>query len=345
MQGGPERAGDEGGAVPKRARVLAEMKIGTHNGTFHCDEALAVAMLRMLPQYRDAQVVRTRDAAVLKDVDVVVDVGGEYNPECCRFDHHQREFHDTFSEKHDIRLSSAGLVYKHYGKDVLGELLPGKSGADINLLYHVVYDSFIAAIDGIDNGVNQFESSQPPRYVNHTDLASRVSHLNPEWNESQDDIDDRFLKASELTGKEFKDAVLRYANSWLPARALVELAYSDRFKTHASGEIIKFESFCLWKTHIYEIESQDGCSPPTVKYVLYPDQSGAWRVQAVPVSVQSFESRLPLPEQWRGLRDDALSAAIGMAGCIFVHVSGFTGGHKTADGALHMAIRALELAQ
>mgnify|MGYP001486932394 CR=1 FL=1 len=30
--------------------------IGTHNGTFHCDEALAVYMLKLTDTYRDAGV-------------------------------------------------------------------------------------------------------------------------------------------------------------------------------------------------------------------------------------------------------------------------------------------------
>jgi uncharacterized UPF0160 family protein len=49
-------------------------------------------------------------------------------------------------------------------------------------------------------------------------------------------------------------------------------------------------------------------------------------VQAVPVSSDSFESRKALPEPWRGLRDDKLSEATGIPGCIFVHASGFIGG-------------------
>ena len=40
----------------KVARMMA--KIGTHNGTFHCDEALACFMLKLLPQYQDAAIVR-----------------------------------------------------------------------------------------------------------------------------------------------------------------------------------------------------------------------------------------------------------------------------------------------
>ena len=35
-------------------------------------------------------------------------------------------------------------------------------------------------------------------------------------------------------------------------------------------------------------------------------------MQAVPVSKESFESRLPLPEAWRGVRDDELSKLSGI---------------------------------
>ena len=36
------------------------------------------------------RIVRSRDPAVLKGCDIVVDVGGEYNPDTHRYDHHQR---------------------------------------------------------------------------------------------------------------------------------------------------------------------------------------------------------------------------------------------------------------
>lgn len=35
-----------------RSSLMAPPRIGTHNGTFHCDEALACALLRLLPEYR-----------------------------------------------------------------------------------------------------------------------------------------------------------------------------------------------------------------------------------------------------------------------------------------------------
>ncbi|CAN0553238.1 unnamed protein product, partial [Ectocarpus sp. 8 AP-2014] len=45
-----------------------------------------------------------------------------------RFDHHQKTFHDTLSEENfQTRLSSAGLVYRHYGRQILKQLVEGTS--------------------------------------------------------------------------------------------------------------------------------------------------------------------------------------------------------------------------
>src|SRR5690554_1638978 len=50
----------------------------------------------------DAELVRTRDEARLTEADVVFDVGGVYDPERLRFDHHQNSYTGP--------LSSAGMV-------------------------------------------------------------------------------------------------------------------------------------------------------------------------------------------------------------------------------------------
>lgn len=76
-----------------------------------------------------------------------------------------------------------------------------------------------------------------------------------------------------------------------------------------------------------------------VLYALYQDTNGSWRIQAVPMTPDSFDSRKKLPTPWRGVRDDALSGLVGVDGAIFVHASGFIGGHKTKEGALSMAIQ------
>jgi uncharacterized UPF0160 family protein len=75
---------------------------------------------------------------------------------------------------------------------------------------------------------------------------------------------------------------------------------------------------------------------------LQDDRSDNWRLQAVAVSPDKFESRKPLPYLWRGLEHDKLSEVAGIPGCVFVHMSGFIGGNRTYEGALAMARASLK---
>jgi len=84
--------------------------LATHNGTFHADESLAIFLLSQLPKYANAKILRSRDPAVLATAEVVVDVGGVYDHNAKRYDHHQRGFEETIDGKN--KLSSAGLIYR-----------------------------------------------------------------------------------------------------------------------------------------------------------------------------------------------------------------------------------------
>ncbi|KAJ3485568.1 hypothetical protein NLI96_g4883 [Meripilus lineatus] len=322
--------------------------IGTHNGTFHCDEALAVFLLRKTQAYKSADLVRTRDPAVLETCSIVVDVGGVYDEQKQRFDHHQRGFTEVFGHGFETKLSSAGLVYKHFGQEIVANRLDVPTeDPKVDTLWLKMYKEFIEAIDGNDNGVSQYPTDIRPLYRSRTDISARVGHLNPAWNQPFDSqtVDAQFLKGSALVGEEFLGRLDYYANAWLPARDLVSAALLKRTEVDASGKIILFEQFAPWKEHLFELESEtavkDGEKPI---YVIYPDETGGnWRIQAVPVSPESFESRKALPEPWRGIRDDNLSKLSGVDGCIFVHASGFIGGNATKEGALKMAKLALEM--
>jgi len=313
--------------------------IGTHSGTFHCDEALACYMLKLLPEYKNAKIVRSRDKAVLATCDIVVDVGAEFDPKSHRYDHHQREFAEFFDDEHKTtKLSSAGLIYKYFGRSIVKQLIQSTE-EDVELIYQHVYDGFVEGIDAVDNGVSQYPKDCKPNYNLNTGLSARVSRLNPAWNQKNVDIDAQFAKAMAMTGEEFEDAVMRKFNIWLPARAIVESSIKDRKNVHASGEVIALKTSTVWKSHLYDLEEE--LRIPQLKYVLYSDDAGNWRIQCVPERAGSFISRKPLPEAWRGVRDEALSKLSGIDGCIFVHASGFIGGNKTYEGALRMANDAL----
>lgn len=357
-------------SAAKRVKT-SPVVVGTHSGHFHADEALAVHMLRQLPLYRDSTLVRTRDPKVLEGCHTVVDVGGEYDDARNRYDHHQRGFATTFPGR-ETKLSSAGLVFKHFGRALIAQRLgvegipeDGKLGAeepsaktdDVSLLYGKLYAGFVEALDAHDNGISVYDAAA----VSAAGLTKRfseggfhlgavVGRLNPAWNDerpsdpaaAQADEDARFLRASARIGEEFDAELDYYTRSWLPARAVVRAAYDRRTEFDPQGRVLVFDGLSVpWKDHLYSLE--DGT--PQVLYVLYPESAapGAkWRVQCVPESKDSFVSRKPLPEAWRGFRDQELDGISGIEGCVFVHAAGFIGGNKTFEGAKAMVDKALQ---
>ncbi|WVQ80700.1 hypothetical protein IAT38_002805 [Cryptococcus sp. DSM 104549] len=332
---------------PVAKRMKSTKVIGTHSGTFHCDEALAVFMLHLTDEFKDADVVRTRDPAKLEPLDIVVDVGGVYSPSTNRYDHHQRGFSEVFGAGgfDRTKLSSAGLVYKHFGKEIIAKRL-GVSVEDekVEVLWFQLYSELIESVDGIDNGVNI--SSTPLAYTQRTDLSSRVKRLNPNWNEPTSDeiYDARFQEASKITGEEFLGQLDYFAFAWLPARDIVQAALDKRTEVDPSGGIVVFDKSAPWKDHLFTLEPTLPATSSPILYVLYPESDAPgskWRIQCVPQSPDSFINRKSLPEPWRGMRDEKLSEVSGIPGGVFCHASGFIGGNETFEGVLAMAKKAL----
>ena len=143
----------------------------------------------------------------------MLDVGGVYDPSSHRYDHHQRGFEETFSPSHSTKLSSAGLVYKHFGKQLIklafhsqsqnhGE--PITDGSEkLEILYIKVYENFVEALDGIDNGIQQYEGDGKARYSSRTDLSSRVSHVYVLSRLAQQ-VSDQLSSAQSLMERAFK---------------------------------------------------------------------------------------------------------------------------------------------
>ena len=93
-------------------------------------------------------------------------MGRVYNPDSHRYDHHQPTFNSTLSSIFpkktfgNIKLSSAGLIYAHFGHQIIGDILGwSKEDSKTDKLFDVIYEQFVKEIDAIDNGrVTLFES-------------------------------------------------------------------------------------------------------------------------------------------------------------------------------------------
>lgn len=325
------------------------LQICTHSGSFHADEALAVYMLRLLPQYRYAKLVRSRNPSDWEASDIVVDVSGKYD-QVKYFDHHQREFTGTFSDKYQTKLSSAGLIYKHFGREIISTVISldekiENEKAKIDFLYEKIYSDFIEAVDANDNGIDMYEDkdSLKARFKDRNfTIAGMISNLNPSWESdaTDNDFNRQFEIASKLIGDSFYNYLTYMGNSFLKAKQYVIDAFKNRFEVDKSGKILIFDRFIPWKEHLFNVEIENNAQGE-ILYVLFPDSSNCWRIAAVPVSSTSFDSRKKLPEPWRGLRDDALSEKTGVAGCTFIHAAGFIGGASTKEGVVELAKMAL----
>lgn len=254
----------------------------------------------------------------------------------------------------------------HFGKAIIAQHTRLSEESDqVSILWDKIYAEFVEALDAHDNGISVYAPADTANlhkrfYDGGVSLGSLVGDLNfdpsdsssndgekqarsPE--EEQAEEDRRFLEASSLMGTTFLRKLSYYHRAWLPARTVVHAAYAARKSHSAGGRIMVFDRSVPWKDHLYSLEASHP-SEEKVAYVLYPDgpHPGAkWRIQAVSVTKESFESRKPLPEAWRGLRDEKLDEVSGIDGGVFVHASGFIGGNQSFEGAMKMAVRGLEM--
>ncbi|CAD8179977.1 unnamed protein product [Paramecium pentaurelia] len=331
-------------------------KIGTHNGAFHVDEVLACAMLtKYTNEFKNGIITRSRDPNVWAQQDILVDVGGVYDPQTHRYDHHQKEFQDSFSKDFKIRLSSAGLIYKHFGLEIIQNLISHINDTvettieiqkvdekTLNLIYIKLYKNFIQSIDAIDNGINQFPNQDQIKYQINTHLSAVINRFNPTWCEKNQDENAKFHQALEFVNTELISQMKSIYLGWYPGRYYVVQAYDSRLEQDQSGQILKLQMALPWKSHIFDIEQERG-TVGLIKFVLYPDRNEGWRVQAVSVNEDSFENRKSLKKEWRGVKDiEQLKEISGIDDIVFVHASGFIGGARSYENALKMAKLSLE---
>lgn len=234
------------------------------------------------------------------------------------------------------------MIYKHFAKEIIAKQITSEE--DVAILYRKLYDTFVEPFDAHDNGISAYPDEIKPRFHRSWDLFSQVNILNPAWNETGVNSDERFAEAVALVRSNWERILNYYCRSWLPGRNSMRriiLKQAAPSTAIIDPRILVLDEFCSWTEFLLEYEEETGTTGNCL-YVIFEDSTGSsWRVSAVPVALDSFKSRQPLPETWRGLRDAELDAVVGITGCVFVHRAGFIGAHRTREGAIQMATRAL----
>lgn len=275
------------------------LSIATHDGPFHADDVMAVALLRTFVDPA-ATVARTRDPARLAAADVVVDVGGAWDPDRGRFDHHQAEYTGPFS--------SAGMVLDWL---VRAGRVPARLGEGLRT-------GLMTYLDDVDNGRVAPRPDVPcfPRIV------EALNH--PAGDHAA--FDAQFEVAAAFAGAWLRGLVAEH-DKLVRAEQVVCAAMDDAVAR--GSRVLVLEEYLPWKGPYF---AHDGATHPT-EFVLHPGTDGSWRVVAIPPRPNDFGQKRPFPAAWAGLTDAALEAVTGVPGSVFCHKNRFIAVFKTRDGA------------
>jgi len=273
----------------------------THSGRFHADEVFAISMVLMVEEH---EITRSRDESVIKEADIVLDVGAEYNTDTLRFDHHQNSF--TEERADGTPYATAGLIWRHYAKSIFAKL-GLTDDYQANFAMQWVDNKLISDVDAVDNGV----FSEDPR----PSVSLLIAMMNePSTEPEKQDV--AFKKAIEFT----TDILNNFIKAAMKeAEVLVELeAYA---KTVVDG-VLTMDKNLPFKDFIR--------SHPEIKRVVYPRSE-----EQFGVFCNTYENHLP--ERFRGLRDVELNAVSGLTDTIFCHKSGFMAVTLSLESALFLA--------
>ena len=161
--------------------------IQTHDKKFHADDVAAASLLSGYYAQKNmkVQLIRSRNKELLQSSDILIDVGGVYDPSTHRYDHHQKSCNEVFQEGFNIPLSSVGMVWKHFGKEILEMYIQHNKQfkhcdnyqEHIDNLWVDVYVKAILEIDAHDNGVIPVEGGTRNYWPNLT-VGNIISFYN-----------------------------------------------------------------------------------------------------------------------------------------------------------------------
>ena len=284
--------------------------IATHNGNFHADDVFSIAALKSI--FPSFKLIRTRDLELIGKADIVIDVGGEYDADTDRFDHHQRG--GAGERENGIPYSSFGLIWQKYGLEICqGNRDVAKS----------VDSGLVSTIDAIDCGHVEGVSKG-------ISLSQTISMFNPTWQEEDSHFDTCFDEAVDFASRVLTRFIAS-ANGGISAKAIVAKAIDNA----EDPRVIVLEKYTPWKRTVHALSEE-------ALYMIYPSQTGQWRIQTVPVEIGSFENRKSLPKQWAGLSDKELQEVTDINDAMFCHNGLFIAGAESFESTMKMASIALK---
>ncbi len=309
----------------------------THDGKCHADEVFAayIYMLYCFLVLNESAVtiVRTSELAFesLPENCVVFDISGKFD-NVKFFDHHQTG--GAGSRRNGIPYSSAGLLWRKYGHEVVKALLRyyNMEMLDENAVWSTFDCELVQSIDGIDNGLNHTLPREKKLFRDFT-FSKLIGQCNSNFRGEAVDSNHNFTVAIDATEFIFFNMFKETTNR------LYDLANVENNidRVHSTNNVIVFKHYLHWKEWLFSEENYE--KTKNVKFIIYhDDERKAFKWQAIE-DRKTGELRAIAPPTWRGKTNtqaNELEKITGVKGALFCHNTGYTGGAKTQEGCLKM---------
>lgn len=286
----------------------------THYRDFHADDVFGVAIIKMV--FPKIKVIRSEynNFAAINSADIRLDIGGKYDPETLCFDHHQPE--GAGLRQNGIPYASCGLVWHYFGVDITKD----------ERIFEEIDKKIIQTIDAIDNGVEISEVKIIRPYT----ISDYIMSLNPQWpDEKLKNFDKNFEYAVEFAINVLKTEIEKIKRRLFSEEKLKEYIYMNNQKDY----LIIYENL-PWKDYIIQ--------NTRYKYVIMHDSiTKNWNIVAVPIMLDSFDTRHNFPKSWSGLKGGELEARTGVTGAIFCHRKLFFAVARSEEAAIELVEKAL----
>lgn len=322
----------------KNTVTTATKTVVTHNGLFHADEGFGVAFLSLLLGSEEVRVVRTRNPAQIEQAYVALDVGGVYDNDGLRYDHHQRDFTEVH-EGTSVKLAACGLIWKHFGTCLITKYHPELDTEQVQSLWQTVDETVCRPVDLQDNGQGIFKVEGAEAQALTVSMMVAAFNQQDIYSPAQDEA---FMRVVEI----LKEYILNFLRAGANKLQLLKEA-EEAVRAQLGSKVLVLDKFLPYREAVLKANAEEGGQ---FDLVTYPAK-GQWNIQTIPVddTPENFYSqRVSLPQRLWGLTGpDASKESLGGSALVFCHKTGFLAAVKadTAEAARKAAEAVIAEAQ
>ena len=298
-----------------------KISVVTHNGSFHADDLFACAALSLYykQQGKNIAITRTRDKDIIRRANIVLDVGGVYDHDLKRYDHHQPEGAGT--RDNGIPYASFGLIWKHYGFELCGN----------EEISQEIDRRLVQPIDAIDNGI----SISNPTELGLCDygLYGIISAYQNTWKESgaESKQHEKFVYLVSFFEKLIKREIERSRHRLEMIDKIQEI-----YDATEDTRILEIPYHVTIGSLMRVLDKHK-----EVMFIVSRSNTN-WKALAMRKTACSFENRKSMPESWAGKRDAELAEITGVEDALFCHNARWMAVAKSKEGAWKLAKLALK---